>query len=92
MAKILIQVEVAYPKEFRVALAGQADVMKAAGGRVIVFSGVDADRHNDVTVCMEWESVSSAQQFWRSAGAQQMKKAWRAVRSQITVLRERPDD
>jgi len=92
MAKVLIQVEVAYPKAFRTALAAQADVLKAAGGREIVFSGVDTDRHNDVTVCMEWESVSAAQQFWRSTDAQQMKKAWRAVRSQITVLRERQDD
>ena len=91
MSKVLIKVNVAYPRSFLEKFQTQAPIRRNGGERAYSCA-VDDDRRNFVHVIADWESVSSARRFWDSREAKTQMKDWRAVAADITVLRESAED
>lgn len=59
MAKVLIEVDVAYPHLFYKTLESQASVRQSVGEQGCLFRGVDENVHNRTFVVLDWSSALS---------------------------------
>ena len=92
MAKVLIKVDVAWPDDFRKTFEAQARDRAKRGERSF-STGVDDEQRNFIYAILDWESVASAQRFWKSSEAKSQMSEWRSVFTpEIVVLRESPED
>lgn len=78
MAKVLIEVDVAYPHLFYKTLESQASVRQSVGEQGCLFRGVDENVHNRTFVVLDWSSAKTAKDFWHSDVARSHMEAWKS--------------
>ncbi|MDX8412344.1 MAG: hypothetical protein R8K46_10825 [Mariprofundaceae bacterium] len=92
MTKVLIKVNVAYPRRFITTFENQSTDRRSKG-ELQYSHGVDEDCRNFVHVISDWESINSAKKFWVSTEAKKQINDWNVVDSpEITILREGSED
>jgi len=93
MSKVLIEVEVAFPKKFYETLELQASVRQNMGEKKCLFHGVDDSAHNKVFIVFDWASATLANRFWQSDVAQSHMSDWNSIiPPRVTILRDSPSD
>ena len=90
MAKVLVQVNVAYPSEL---LSELERFDRKQFGEVSYVAEQDDDVHNFVYVSFTWESLAKARAFWRSQVGTQHVASWHSVSDpKFVFLRTLPDE
>ena len=85
MSKVMLQVNVAYPAHFIERFTRQAFERQDAG-ETRYWEGGEVEEKNRVYVIMDWESVESAREFFRSDIGRDHIAEWRSIKTDFTVL------
>ena len=85
MARLMLQVNVAYPVHFIKRFSWQAFERQDAGETRYWDRGQVEDK-NRVYVIMDWPSVESARDFWNSDIGRNHIAAWSSIKTEFTVL------
>jgi len=85
MAKLMLQVNVAYPARFIERFSRQAFERESAG-ETQHWDGGDVEQQNRVYVIMDWASAESARDFWTSDTGRAHIAAWSSMKTEFTLL------
>ena len=88
MAKLMLQVNVAYPAHFIERFSWQAFERQDAG-ETRYWDGEEMEEKNRVYVIMDWSSAESAKEFFRSNIGRAHIAAWRSIKTEFTLLDEK---
>ena len=82
--KVIVKANVAYPGQLLKMLDEQAEIREQNGEQGL-FSGIDPLAPNAVCMIFDWDSVTSARQFWGSTIGIDQTTAWKARALEITI-------
>lgn len=88
MAKVIIKIRIAYPRNLIEVFSSQASVRKSSGERSSSFCFLSEDP-NVTFLILDWESAEGAKTFWISESAINQMEQWHSVDSpEILFLEE----